>query len=521
MASDINRRALRESLAVAAATIFITGAGLAGVWTASSKAIRRDYLDHLTDLATVAALQVDADLHRTIDRPEQLNDADYQRAVEPLRRMRLALPEVRYIYTMVRSADGEVRFVLDAADPGDHDGDGVEDQAEVWEIYEDVDETTLVALGEGVSMGRAASTPEPTLDKWGSWMTGMAPLVDKDGQQYGIVGIDVDSSRLVTQLDQVRFWSFVGLLPAVLLTLLLAMTFHRVRRRGLAAERAARHSAAELREEQEHLASVIEGTQAGTWEATVDPEFASRYVITVDACWAAMLGRAAEELNPLTPDRLFPLLVHPDDQAVAHAAIDQAIREEGSMFSVDVRMRHTAGHWVWAEIRGKVIARDARGHALRMVGTQVDVSARKEAEMALQKSEADFRSLFELAPIGICQIDRASGRFLKVNNALARCTGYSHDELLRMSFWDITPTELHAAGHAEAARQTGNSAFGPYETEYRRRDGSCFPVLVTGNHHVDPGGREVGWAIVQDISARKAVEQALAEATQQLQLTGL
>src|SRR5690606_35069295 len=106
VASDINRRALHESLAVAAATILITGAGLAGVWTASSRAIKRDYLDHLTDLATVAALQLDADLHRAITRPDQLNDADYQRAVEPLRRMRLALPEVRYIYTMVRSADG-------------------------------------------------------------------------------------------------------------------------------------------------------------------------------------------------------------------------------------------------------------------------------------------------------------------------------------------------------------------------------------------------------------------------------
>jgi PAS domain S-box-containing protein len=252
----------------------------------------------------------------------------------------------------------------------------------------------------------------------------------------------------------------------------------------------------------------------------VDPAFTSRYVITVDSYWAAMLGRSMEELNPLTPDRMFPLLVHPDDAADARDAIDRALREDDTMFSVDVRMRHADGHWVWVEVRGKVTARDARGHALRMVGTQMDVTARKQAELALQKSEADFRSLFEMAPVGICQIDPASGRFLKVNQALAQCTGYSREKLLRMTFWDITPTEGHAAEREEAGRHASEGSFHPYEKEFRRSDGSRIAVLVSGNHHVDPYGREIGWAIVQDISGRKAVEQALAEATQQLQLSG-
>ncbi len=67
----------------------------------------------------------------------------------------------------------------------------------------------------------------------------------------------------------------------------------------------------------------------------------------------------------------------------------------------------------------------------------------------------------------------------------------------------------------EAVRQRPrNGAFGPYEKEYRRKDGSCYPVMVSGNHHVDPYGREIGWAIVQDISERRAMEQELAEATQ-------
>jgi PAS domain S-box-containing protein len=488
--TGIPRRALRETLAIAAAIFLITGAGIFGVWVAASSTIRRDNLDHLTDLAVVAALQVDPDLHRLITLPDQLNGPEYQRAVEPLRRMRLALPEVRYIYTLVRGEDGEVHFVLDAADPGDQDGDGVEDQSQVWEVFEDVDPTTLEALGDGQTIGRTAATPEPTTDKWGSWMTGMAPLIDGNGDQFGIVGVDVDSGRFVAQMSQTRFWAFIGLLPAALLTLLLALIYYRVRYRGLSAELAAQRNAEVLRVGQQHLASVIEHTRAGTWEAMIDPELSSRYVITVDEYWAAMVGRTVEELNPLTPDRLFPLLVHPDDAPQVREAIDQALRKDGTMFSVDVRMRHSDGHWVWAEVRGKVVERDARGHALRMLGTHMDVTVRKQAELALLKSESDFRSLFE----------QASGRFLKVNNALARSTGYSREELLRMTFWDISPPELHEAGKLAASKLGRNSSFGPYQTEYRRRDGSHWPVLVFGNYHVDPYGQEIGWAIVQDLS---------------------
>ncbi len=496
---------------MALAAFLIVAAGILGVWKATSSTIRQDFRDHLTSLALVAAQQVDPELHRQLRMPAQANSAAYQRAIEPLRRMRLALPEVHAIYTMVRGQDGLVHYVLDAADPGNHDGNSVDNASAVWEVYENLDPTTNVALGDGVNLGRAAATPEPTIDKRGSWMSGMAPLVDGSGEQFGIVGVKVDSSRFISHLEQARFLSFSGLVPAALLIAALGFAYFRVRMRGLVAEVDAEHSAREAHRSQLRLAGIIESTNVGTWESTVDPESTGGDELTVDEPWAAMLGRTAEELNPLTLSRFFSMLVHPDDAPMVHAVINEALREEGRMIAFDVRMRHARGHWVWSEVRGKVVQRDARGRPLRMVGTQMDATARKEAELAMQRSETNFRSLFELSPVGICQVEPRSGRFLMVNDSLARSTGYSREELLRMTFWDITPPEWHDAERAEQANHTSQGSFSMYEKEYRRKDGTRYPVLVSGTHHVDPLGREIGWAIVQDISGRKDAERVLAE----------
>ncbi len=111
-----------QTVLIALAVFLVTSAGIIGLWIATAAQTRRDFRDHLTDLAIAAAQQVDPGLHASLRDPSQLNGPDYQRAIKPLRRMRLALPGVRYIYTMVRTPDGSVHFVLDAADPGDRDG---------------------------------------------------------------------------------------------------------------------------------------------------------------------------------------------------------------------------------------------------------------------------------------------------------------------------------------------------------------------------------------------------------------
>ena len=143
------------------------------------------------------------------------------------------------------------------------------------------------------------------------------------------------------------------------------------------------------------------------------------------------------------------------------------------------------------------------------VCVDVDISARKQAEESLKQSEDQFRRLFELSPIGIALNDFISGRFLEVNQALQEATGYSRDEILAMSYWRMTPAEYTEQELAQLQLLKDHAAYGPYEKEYIRKNGSRFPVLLNGFRLTDAGSRQVMWTLVQDISRHKEAEIAL------------
>jgi PAS domain S-box-containing protein len=141
---------------------------------------------------------------------------------------------------------------------------------------------------------------------------------------------------------------------------------------------------------------------------------------------------------------------------------------------------------------------------------------RLRAELdALRLSEARFRRLHETRIDGFARVSM-DGRIQEVNQLFCRMVGYSQDELLLMTYRDLTPEKWHAAEEEIIQGQvlaTGQSE--RYEKEYRRKDGTVFPVelqsfLVPGAGDEAPGIA----AVVRDISERKAAEAALKEAEQ-------
>ncbi|MYM67871.1 EAL domain-containing protein [Pseudoduganella sp. FT55W] len=101
-------------------------------------------------------------------------------------------------------------------------------------------------------------------------------------------------------------------------------------------------------------------------------------VRTVDGRAAAMLGYTRDELNSGAID--WRTSVKDDDIPAIEAALSAHLADNSRSFEAEYRMRHRAGHWIWVQSRGRVVERAADGKPMRMLGTRMDISARKLAE---------------------------------------------------------------------------------------------------------------------------------------------
>jgi diguanylate cyclase (GGDEF)-like protein/PAS domain S-box-containing protein len=101
----------------------------------------------------------------------------------------------------------------------------------------------------------------------------------------------------------------------------------------------------------------------------------------------------------------FSSRVHPDDCTEQEKALNRCLEGDTPNFSVDIRMRHKAGHWCWIVSRGTVVQRDADGKPLRMIGTHTDISARKAVEAELQQRSRLLRDTLGSISQGIFVLD--------------------------------------------------------------------------------------------------------------------
>lgn len=207
------------------------------------------------------------------------------------------------------------------------------------------------------------------------------------------------------------------------------------------------------------LATAAGGVGVWDWDAARD---------RVD--WSGALHHAAAA--GLDPSRLHPgaagflRAVHPADRGRVRAAFEAALAPGGPPFEAEFRVPGADGAVRWLAGRGEVAARDpASGRALRVLGTTIDVTARREAEGALRaakaglearvadrtralaESEARFRAWFEAAEDAVFVV-RADpdGRFVHeaFNPAAERLTGIPAAALVGRQIDEVAPAEAAA-----------------------------------------------------------------------------
>lgn len=153
----------------------------------------------LARTGAVLAQFVNGDLHETFVSPTQERTLAYRRALVPFMKTLAADPSIRFVYTGVMR-DGKVYLVLDPTPPGDADGDGVDDKAHIMEYYPDAAKAMVTALKER----RVATSKEPYVDEWGSFLSSYIPFYDSKGKFVGVVGIDIDATNYFKRLEPIK-----------------------------------------------------------------------------------------------------------------------------------------------------------------------------------------------------------------------------------------------------------------------------------------------------------------------------
>ena len=130
---------------------------------------------------------------------------------------------------------------------------------------------------------------------------------------------------------------------------------------------------------EERLASVLEGTKAGSWEWNVktgETVFNER--------WAEIVGWTLAELAPISIQTWLDL-AHPEDLEESGRRLARVFAREDAHYDFECRMRHRDGSWVWVHDRGIVIEWAADGSPVRMAGSWWTASAWRRARKRPRK----------------------------------------------------------------------------------------------------------------------------------------
>ena len=124
----------------------------------------------------------------------------------------------------------------------------------------------------------------------------------------------------------------------------------------------------------------------------------------------------------------------------------------------------------------------------------------------IEPSNEKFRILFELSPLGMAMIEHETGKFLEVNQSLLNSLNYSKEEFLSLSFYDITPNEYEEQEKQQIKDLENTGKFGPNEKEYIKKDGTRYPIIISGFSFTNSDNKKVVWGIIEDITEKKQYE---------------
>lgn len=253
-----------------------------------------------------------------------------------------------------------------------------------------------------------------------------------------------------------------------------------------------------LRESEHRYRSLFERNLAGVYRGAL-----SGRIVDVNDAYAQIFGyESREEVLALNAFDLFFDKTERD----TYLAL---LREQGHLTNYELRLRKKDGAAVWVLVNANYVVGDNDDTTL-IEETLFDITDRKLAEEALRESEARFRVVAETSPGAILLYN--AERFVYVNPAATTITGYTLEEFLQMSPWDILdPQDREIANQRWTSRVHGNPIGDTFEYKIYTRSGEERWVAFNPGDFIIYQGERVATATAYDVTERRRAENALRE----------
>ncbi len=383
------------------------------MFTSTRTQMRNDFKQRLRDVVSIGALNIDAVTHDRLILPEQEGSPDYLRIKSVLKKIKANAEDIHFVYTMRLDGEGRIMFVVDETDNPD-------EIAHLGEIYTDASPYLIRNFSTLSSPG---VEEDFYTDRWGTWLTGYAPILDKAGKRVGVLGIDIKAAnilayerKLLGLFTAIFFVSilFSSLLGAYLgkrfsdpiLALknhaekigsgdfeskvmvenndelgILANTFNSMTAKlrelvgSLQTEISSRHAA------EKKFRSIFDNAMEGIFQSSLNGK-----LLTANPAFALMLGyeSPAEAMEQI---ECIPEQLYADKEQ--RQRIRSALESEGVVSDLKIRMLKKDNSEIWTELSAKLVQENDTEPFIE--GLLKDISeklARESAEREQQVAEA-------------------------------------------------------------------------------------------------------------------------------------
>jgi diguanylate cyclase (GGDEF)-like protein/PAS domain S-box-containing protein len=257
-------------------------------------------------------------------------------------------------------------------------------------------------------------------------------------------------------------------------------------------------------EARERLALALEGSRLAHWELDVR---SGRLFLSER--WALMLGDPPGETRTTLAEMVER--TDADERADLSARYRAAVRGTASEYVAEHRVRTRSGDWMWILSHGTVTARNANGLALRIIGTNADITDRKHAEAALERGLAELRLVQDHAPVMIAYFD-GEQRCRYANRTYASFYRRTPEQIFGLHAAEILGRNFALVSHHCDYALAGYTV--KYERAVKRDDGVRHVAVELVPFDGLVGHKRGYYVISNDVTERRLAEDQIRESEQ-------